>query len=191
MLFDLTTTVSPDSPLIQWAKSQDSPHIAMGHVGTHLDTYRKSSIPLQYFKSEGILFDVRDIAEVFPSHIEIDRIPENGFVIFRTGQIEKHPYGDRLYFHDHPQLSQELINLLCEKGIRFIGVDCAGIRQHAEHEEADRLCEDDGIYVIENLCNLSQITAESFTVYTMWLDDEVMTGLKCRVIADTDKTCIA
>lgn len=187
MLLDLTTTVSQDSPLIQWAKSQDNPHIAMGHVGTHLDTYEKSNIPLQYFKSEGIVFDVRNISEVSPANIKVEDIPENSFVIFRTGQIEKHSYGDKLYFDHHPQLSQELIHLLCNRKIRFIGVDCAGIRQHKEHEEADRLCEKHGIYVIENLCNLDQITVDNFTVYTMWLDDEVMTGLKCRVIVEMNK----
>lgn len=184
MYLDLTTMVSQDSPLVQWAKSQDDPHIAMGHVGTHLDTYEKSNIPLQYFKSTGVIYDVRNIAEVSPADICIESIPEKGFVIFRTGQIEKYPYGDKLYFDKHPQLSQDLIRLLCEKKIRFIGIDCAGIRQHSEHEEADRVCERNGIYVIENLCNLNQITEENFTVYTMWLDDEVMTGLKCRVIVE-------
>ena len=184
MYLDLTTVVSQDSPLIQWAKSQDNSHIAMGHIGTHLDTYEKSNIPLQYFKSTGVIYDVRNIAEVSPADICVDSIPENGFVIFRTGQIEKYPYGDKLYFDKHPQLSQDLISLLCEKKIRFIGIDCAGIRQHSEHEEADRVCERNGIYVIENLCNLNQITEENFTVYTMWLDDEVMTGLKCRVIVE-------
>ena len=185
MYLDLTTTVLQNSPLIQWAKSQDNPHVSMGHVGTHLDTYEKSNIPLEYFKSLGVIFDVRNIAEISPADISVDSIPENGFVIFRTGQIEKHPYGDKLYFDNHPQLSQDLIRILCDKKIRFIGIDCAGIRQHAEHEEADRLCERNGIYVIENLCNLNQITEKNFSVYTMWLDDEVMTGLKCRVIVDT------
>ena len=64
MYLDLTTIVSQDSPLIQWANSQDNPHVAMGHIGTHLDTYEKSAIPLEYFKSSGILFDVRGIPEV-------------------------------------------------------------------------------------------------------------------------------
>lgn len=184
MFLDLTTIVSQDSPLLQWAKSQDNPHVAMGHIGTHLDTYEKSSIPLQYFKSKGVIFDVQNKSEVTIDDIDIDSIPENSFVIFRTGQIEKYPYGDKLYFDNHPQLSKDLIQSLCSKSIRFIGLDCPGIRQHAEHEEADRLCEKNGIYIIENLCNLGQISAKHFTIYTMWLDDEVMTGLKCRVIVE-------
>lgn len=188
MLLDLTTTVSKDSPLLQWAKSQDNPHIAMGHIGTHLDTYEKIQIPLQYFKSSGILFDVRNIAEIHPTHINVDQIPENGFVLFRTGQIEKYSYVDKSYYDNHPQLSQDLIRTLCKKKIRFIGVDCAGIRQREEHEEADRFCEKHGIYVIENLCNLERIAENEFTVYTMWFDDEFMTGLKCRVIVETRDT---
>lgn len=54
MYIDLTTTVSPDSPLLQWAKTQDNPHIAAGHVGTHLDIYENRPIPLAYFKSNAI-----------------------------------------------------------------------------------------------------------------------------------------
>lgn len=41
MLIDLTTTILKDSDIIKWAKSQENPYIAMGHVGTHLDTYEK------------------------------------------------------------------------------------------------------------------------------------------------------
>lgn len=76
------------------------------------------------------------------------------------------------------------IEKLVEKKIHFIGVDCPGIREHEEHQQADRFCERHGVYVIENLKNLADITAETFTVYTMWLDDAQMTGLRCRVLAE-------
>lgn len=184
MYIDLTTNVSQNSPLIQWANSQDNPHVAMGHIGTHLDTYEKTDIPLEYFKSEGILFDVRGVPETTTDHVNMDMIRPGDFVLFRTGRIEEHAYGEPAYFENHPQLSHELIAALTEKGIRFIGVDCPGIRQHSEHEAADRLCEQRGIYIIENLKNLDQIHSRRFTVYTMWLEDEEMTGLRCRVIAE-------
>lgn len=184
MYVDLTTVVSQNSPLMSWAKSQENPYIAMGHIGTHLDTYEKSKIPLHYFKSEGVLFDVRDFSEVTPENVDLDRVQEGSFVIFRTGRMENHPYGEPAYFENHPQLSHKLIQKLTEKKIHFIGIDCPGIRQNSEHEPADRLCEQNGIYVIENLTNLPSILSSRFTVYTMWLEDEVMTGLRCRVIAD-------
>lgn len=187
MYLDLTTLVAENSPLLQWAKAQDNPHMAMGHIGTHLDTYEKSEIPLDYFKSEGILFDVRGSSEADLQEVELEMIRPGDFVIFRTGRMEKVSYSEPGYFENHPQLSHSLIEKLLEKHVHFIGVDCPGIRQHKEHEEADRLCEKCGVYVIENLKNLEHIPAQRFTVYTMWLDDAVMTGLRCRVIVECKK----
>lgn len=184
MYIDLTTIVSQDNPLLQWAREQNNPHLAMGHIGTHLDTYEKSMIPLEYFKSEGVLFDVRGIDEVSPDNINLELVKENDFVLFRTGRIEQYAYGEPQYFENHPQLSHELIQKLLDKKIRFIGVDCPGIRQHEEHEKADRLCEQNSVYVIENLSSLGCIPNQRFRIYTMWLDDETMTGLKCRIIAE-------
>lgn len=183
MIIDLTTVVLPDSPLIAWAESQDNPHVAMGHVGTHLDTYQKSHIPLEYFRSEGVFFDVKGREEIGIQDIDIDAVKEDSFVLFRTGRIEEYEYGTQGYFENHPQLSHELIESLIKRKIRFIGIDAAGIRRGTEHEEADRLCENNGIYVIENLKNLKEVDMP-FVVYTMWLDDLKMTGLKCRVIAE-------
>ena len=185
MFYDLTTAVPAHSPLLSWAKAQDNPHIAMGHVGTHLDTYEKRPIPLDYVKSPGVCFDVRGLAQVTPQDVDLDRVGPRSFVLFRTGRIAAHPYGDPAYFQDHPQLSQDLIEALTQKGIRFIGVDCPGIRQHQEHTAADRFCERRGVYVIENLTGLAPLPPAGFTVYTLWLDDPQRTGLPCRVIAET------
>ena len=180
-ILDLTTNIDSNSPILQWAKSQDNPHIAMGHVGTHLDQYEKTNIPLEYFESRGILFDVRGIKEIGLEHIDITKVKEKDFVLFRTGQIEKYAYGEQMYFQ-HPELSWKVIEALIAQKVRFIGIDSAGIRMNQEHEQADRLCEKNGIYVIENLKNLEQIQGK-IQLYTMWLDDPEMTGLRCRVIA--------
>lgn len=184
MYIDLTTVVPQDSPQLQWAIQQENPYLAMGHVGTHLDTYEKRPIPPEYFKSQGILFDVRRRSEIFPADIPLEQIQSGDFVLFRTGWIEAHPYGNPEYFADHPQLSHALIQALAEKAIRFIGVDCPGIRQHSEHEPADRFCEKHGIYVIENLRDLSRLPTGQLTVYTIWQEDPNMTGLRCKVIAE-------
>ena len=187
-LIDLTMSISSQNPLVLWAKSQQNPHVAMGHIGTHLDTYEKSNIPLEYFKSSGILFNVENKPEIDLVDIDISLVPENAFVLFRTGQIEKYVYGEKEYFHEHPQLSHSVINALIEQKIRFIGIDCAGIRGHCEHEQIDRFCEQNNVYVIENICNLHEINIQTFSVYTMWIDDAEMTGLKCRVIAELSDT---
>lgn len=184
MLVELTVEVPADSPVVQWARTQKNSYAAMGHVGTHLDRYEKTKIPLEYFKSDGVLFNVVGRDEVQICDVDLEKIKPGSFVLFRTGRIEEHEYGSREYFADHPQLSHELIEKLAESGIRFIGVDCAGIRRGAEHEPADRLCEKNGIYVIENLADLGRIESESFTVYAAWRNEEGLTGLPCRVIVE-------
>ena len=156
----------------------------MGHVWTHLDTYEKTKIPLEYFRSRGVLFQVVGIGEVIEADIDLTKVQAGDFVLFRTGRSEEYAYGEKEYFPNHPKLSLSLIEKLVEKQIHFIGVDCPGIREHEEHQQADRFCERHGVYVIENLKNLSGITSETFTVYTMWLDDAQMTGLRCRVLAE-------
>lgn len=185
MIIDLTTKCKME--LIEpWLIRQENRHIAMGHVGTHLDTYLKSEIPLEYFKRRGILVNTTAFSETR----EIDKIDISGldiregdFVVFRTDRIKK-VYGTKEYFENHPQLSHELIEELCHRKISFIGIDTAGIRQGDEHTPADKLCEDNNIYVIENLTNLDKITTNNFFVYTMWLDDKEATGLKCRVMCE-------
>lgn len=184
MILDLTTMLTPDYPMIAWAKTKENSHIAMGHVGTHLDTYEKTKIPLEYFRSRGVLFQVVGIAEVTEDDIDLTKVQEGDFVLFRTGRSEEYAYGEKEYFPNHPKLSLSLIEKLVKEKIHFIGVDCPGIREHEEHQQAYRFCERHGVYVIENLKNLADIAAETFTVYTMWLDDAQMTGLRCRVLAE-------
>lgn len=188
MKYDLTTQV--DQCLMeQWLSSQENRHIATGHVGTHLDTYEKSVIPLDYITCPGILWDVSDIAEdreILLSDIENSHIPEHAFLFIYTGRSEKEKYGTADYFRGHPQLSNELIQWLTNQPLRFLGIDCSGIRRGKEHEPADRLLEKNGIYVIENLSGLNQLLdVDAFKVYTLWFDDPVATGLQCKVVADT------
>lgn len=188
MMHDLTTHV--DSKLMeQWLSSQENRHIATGHVGTHLDTYEKSKIPLDYIKSKGVLLDVSEIAEI--RQIELQDIKnldiKNGsFLLIRTGRSEKIKYGTPEYFHNHPYLSDDLLAWLAKQPLHFIGIDCSGVCRGSEHEPADRMLEQQGIYVIENLSELDKlIDTSQFEVYTLWFEDSKATGLRCRVIAET------
>ena len=58
MLLDLTTVIAPDHPALIWARQQDNAHIALGHVGTHLDVYECRHIPLEAFRCPGVLIEV-------------------------------------------------------------------------------------------------------------------------------------
>lgn len=186
MIIDITTRVSNEKKE-KWLSETTQPFVLSGHIGTHLDTYEKTEIPMNYFRSKGVYIDVRDIAEKREIEIEdIEKyiIPKEAFVIFHTGRTDNYEYGSSEYFKNHPQLSDKLIEYLAKQKIHFIGIDCSGIRRGKEHEPADILCEHNGIYVIENLCNLSSIISSEFDVYTMWLENDKMTGLPCRVIVE-------
>lgn len=187
MIIDLTNKITKE--LLEWIDDlPDNKHVETGHIGTHLDIYNKSEVPMEYFKTKGILIDISHISEEREIEIEDIKdifIPENSFVLFRTGRIEKYPYGDDEYFKDHPQLSHDLIQYLIDKKIYFIGMDCSGVRRGEEHQDADELCEKNGCYIIENICNLDKLVDKNIeSIYTIWLDHPTATGIPVRVLAE-------
>ena len=108
------------------------------------------------------------------------------FVAFYTGFIEKEGYGTKTYFTEHPQLSNELLEALLQKQVSIIGVDFAGVRRGKEHTLMDQHCADQGVFIIENLCNLGNVLKNggSFTAHTYPMNYAEMTGLPCRVVAE-------
>ena len=162
MIKDLTISVE-NTMIDEYLSKQENKILAQGHIGTHLDIYNKSKIPLEYFKRRGIILDAYDIAERKEIGLEV--------------------LGDREI--KHPVLSLELIDYLIDKRISFIGIDCPGIRSNGiEHQNADKYCEENGVYVVENIINLDELLDRKFTVYTMWIDDVNATGLRCRLLAE-------
>lgn len=78
-----------------------------------------------------------------------------------------------------------LLDTLIEKGVSIIGIDFAGVRRGIEHTHKDKYCADNGIFIVENLCNLKSILAlgNKFIACTYPINYSDMTGLPCRVIA--------
>lgn len=185
MIIDLTCR--PDPRLVEpWLEKEENRHLAAGHLGSHLDSYLASPIPLDYFRCRGVLLDASGFAEereIGLGDLDLDEVKPGDFVLFRTDRIKK-TYGRPEYFKDHPCLSQELIEALCQKKIAFIGIDAPGIRRGQEHEAADIYCEKNQVYVIENLDQLHKISQKNPTIYTMWLEDDQATGLRCRVLCE-------
>lgn len=182
---DLTLHVGKTNKVYKLAETQLKKNIVMGHVGTHIDVYEKKNIPLEYMQRRGILFDVSHIQdrEITSDDIDLEYIRKGDFVLFRTGAIERYPYGSGFYFAQSPVISWELIHALIDERVSFIGIDAPDLRKGAEHIEADKLCEDNGIYVVENLTNLNQInTEEVCKILTMWHEDPDATGIRCRVV---------
>jgi len=160
---------------------------SFGHLGTHFDVMNKE-FPLSYTRRKGIVFDVSSVLErdISAEDISLNKIQKDMFVAFYSGFIEKEEYGTKKYFSEHPQLSDLLVNKLLEKQISIIGIDFAGIRRGKEHTPKDQYCADNGVFIVENLCNLNQILQgkkeEYFTANTYPVNFTGMSGLPCRVV---------
>lgn len=185
MLIDLTLKITPE--MINDAQGNEKKAL-VGHLGTHFDVMDKE-FPLEYTERQAIVFDVSHVngRDIEAADIDPLLIHPHMFVAFHTGYIEKEGYGGKVYFSEHPQLSDALIDLLLERDISLIGLDFAGIRRGREHTPKDQYCADRGVFIIENLCNLQQVldVSANFTACTYPINYAGMTGLPCRVIAKT------
>jgi kynurenine formamidase len=187
---DITTNIS--SELL--TRAQKNLKLAFnGHVGTHFDVMDKE-FPLEYMDLKAIVFDVTGYAdkeEIGVDGIRLDNVSEGMFVGFHTGFIEQEGYATKRYFSQHPQLSFDLIHALLDKHICIIGVDFAGVRRGNEHTPTDQLCADRGVFIVENLCNLSALldgkTHTTCKIGTYPVKFAGQTGLPCRVIARIEK----
>lgn len=181
MLIDITLKIT--ETMVKDAQKNEKKAL-VGHMGTHFDVMNKT-FPLEYTEREGIIFDVSSVRnrDIDVSDIDINQIHKDMFVIFYTSFIEEQGYGGNVYFTEHPQLSNDLIDLLLEKEISIIGIDFAGIRRGKEHTKKDQYCADNRVFIIENLCNLESLVGlNQFMVNTYPMNYENMTGLPCRVI---------
>ena len=184
MLLDITLQITPQ---MRKEAPEHENRSLVGHLGTHFDVMNKE-FPLAYTRRKGIVFDVSSVRDrdIDADDIAVEEIQEDMFVAFYTGFIEDVGYGSSTYFSEHPQLSDDLIDILLEKGVSIIGVDCSGIRRGREHTPKDQYCADRGVFVVENLCNLKSVADRGgvFTAHTYPVNYTGMTGLPCRVVAE-------
>lgn len=184
MLIDVTLRITPK--MVKDAQGNEKKAL-VGHLGTHFDVMDKE-FPLEYVKRKAICFDAKDMAEVTLESVNFDLIEKDMFVVFATGFIEQEGYGGKNYFKGHPHLSNAVIDKLLGKGVSLIGIDCAGIRGGHEHTSTDQKCADRGTFVIENLCSLDKLPKETpFIMHTYPMNYEGMSGLPCRVVAETEE----
>ena len=183
MKIDITLEVTAETMGTAW---ENTPKSLVGHLGTHFDVMDKV-FPLEYTQRNAVVFDVSHVKDrdIDIGDIDPDRIKKDMFVAFFTGFIHAEDYGTQRYFKEHPQLSHALIEVLLNKKISVIGVDCAGIRRGKEHVPADRRCADHGVFVIENLWDLEKVLARGglFTAHTYPMRFAGITGIPCRVVA--------
>lgn len=185
-MIDLTLMVTPE--MRKGAEGEEKKAFT-GHLGTHFDVMDKS-FPLDYAERDGIVFDISEngTGETQLDDIDTSLIEEGIFVAFHSHHIEEKTYGTPEYHHNHPQLSMQLIRFLIERRVCIIGIDFAGVRRGAEHTPTDQMCADEGIFIIENMCNLSALLQGEkhafFHAHTYPMHFAGMSGLPCRVMAE-------
>ena len=186
MLIDITLKVT--AAMSKEAQGNQDRSL-VGHLGTHFDVMNRK-FPLEYTRRKGVVFDVAGIRErdITSADIDLSRVEKEMFVAFHTGYLEEVGYGNRTYFGQHPQLSDELIDELLKRGVSIIAVDCSGVRRGKEHTPKDQYCADHGCFVVENLCNLKTLVDQggSFAAHTYPMNFADVTGLPCRVIAEVE-----
>ena len=181
MLIDITLRITPK--MVSDAQGNEKKAL-VGHLGTHFDVMNKE-FPLEYTRRNAVIFDVSAVKDrdIDVADVELSKVGKDMFVAFYTGFIEKEGYGGKIYFTEHPQLSNELIDALLAKEVSIIGVDFAGVRRGREHTPKDQYCADHGVFIIENLCNLKAVIGECI-INTYPMNYAEMTGLPCRVVAE-------
>ena len=181
MLIDVTLKITPK--MVKDAQGNEKKAL-VGHLGTHFDVMNKE-FPLEYIRREAIVFDVSRVRDrdIDIQDIDMKEVSSDMFIAFYTSFIEEKGYGSRQYHSGHPQLSLALIDALVEKKISIIGIDFAGVRRGKEHTPADQRCADQGVFIIENLCNLKSALGRCI-MHTYPMNYAEMSGLPCRVVAE-------
>lgn len=189
MLVDLTLSLSSDNPIFaKLAAPGKAALLAAGHLGTHLDSLLHRPIPPDWMDREAVMLDARGFgAEIGLGLIDQAPIRAGDFVLIHTGHLARHAYGTDAYFADHPVVSWPLITALLDRGVSFIGIDGPALRTGGdEHARADRLCEENGAYVVENLANMAVLQEHApprFAMRVAWIAHGHLTGLPVKVVA--------
>lgn len=131
------------------------------HVGTHIDcpmhltNNRKyiSQYELDNFIGCGVLLDVVGEKVITKKKGYGEKIRNKDIVILRTG-YEKY-YGTEKYYNSHPVLSEELVKLFIENGVKIVGFDMPS--PDMEPFPIHKLLLNNEIFIIENLCNLKEL----------------------------------
>jgi kynurenine formamidase len=155
------------------------------HTATHIDlVFPEKRVDPERMIGNGKLIDVsqlpgKDIQVADVRHqVEIER---GDFVFFRTDWSE---FADTERYHDHPELSPELVEWLIAKEINAVGIDALGLARARKHGEYDQLLASHDIYVIENLVNLAAIPQRQFKTYCFPLKIEDTDAIPARVLID-------
>jgi len=158
------------------------------HTATHVDlVFAEKRIEPERMIGRGKLIVV---TQAPGSEIQLDdvehqvEIESGDFVFFRTDWSK---FVGTEEYHNHPELSPEVVQWLASKRINAVGIDARGLGRGRRHGEYDRLLMKNDIFVIENLANLSAIPTREFTAYCFPLKIENIDAIPARVVVEINE----
>lgn len=208
MILDLTreistdTKVFPGSPLpkfITWNKMEihnyHSEVVFMStHTGTHMDAPSHfvtgvssiDQIPVNRFISRAILVKISKTSDELITAGEIEaskiKILEGNSVVFSTSW--ENEVDNDYYFNHSPGLSEDAAEYLIDKRVNAVCIDSPSIDRGSDiNFPVHKLLLSKDILIVENLCNLSKIDNQNFTLIMMPLKLSGASGSPIRAIA--------
>lgn len=208
MILDLTreittdTKVFPGSPspkFITWNKmdvhNYHSEVIFMStHTGTHMDAPSHfvtgvssiDQIPVNRFISRATLIKVAKASDelITASEIEASRVKilRGSSIVFSTSwenELDKD-----YYFSHSPGLSEDAAEYLINKKVNAVCIDSPSIDRGSDSNfPVHKLLLNKEILIVENLCNLSKIDNQNFTLIMIPLKLSGASGSPIRAIA--------
>ena len=208
---DLTIEISPNLPsfpgspkprFISWATKKRNGYnmelvLLSSHSGTHIDApfhfiengIKVNQIPLERLITSAIICKVKkgldnaitkdDIVKFEKKH---GKIPPNSTLIFATGWHKN--LLKKFYFTKNPGLSLGAARYLASKKMNLVGIDSPSIDLGRDNNfSAHHILLKKGILILENLCNLEEISKLHFTLVVFPLKLKGATGSPVRAIA--------
>lgn len=200
-LISMDTKVFPTSPspsFIDWTKidvhGYESEMVFLStHTGTHMDApshFLKNvasidQIAVHRLVCNAIIVKINKQQNDYINLEDLYGVPDdisNDAVIFSTGWEHKISRED--FFSHNPGLSPELAEHLVERKINAVGIDSPSVdRGSAVNFPAHKILLSQGIILLENLCNLNQITQQRFILVMAPLKLKNASGSPIRALA--------
>jgi kynurenine formamidase len=188
---------SPQPTFVPWstlsAQGYDSEAIFMStHTGTHMDAPSHfvagrpsiEKIPPSRLVSEAVVVKIRKKANQLIERDDLMRhdIGENQAVVIRTGW--EGMIRARNYMTANPGLSGGAAKFLVSKKVPVVAIDGSSIDAGPDaHFTAHKILLGGNVLIVENLCNLSKLKSDRFTLVVAPLKLQGSTGSPVRALA--------
>ncbi len=167
------------------------------HIGTHIETPYHinpkgkdcATLELEKLCGDAVLLDMKGYSDDFPlqpEHVEkaiqaAGGIKEGDMVLVNLGYCQY--FGTPKYDHP-PYFTNEAIEYLIGKGMKFMGVDANGAEvPHDDNHPNHHSLLDRGIPLIENVANLDNLRTRRFQLYSFPVAVHGLESLPIRLVA--------